>query len=482
MKRTVLFYFIALALFGSAIFLLIKHGQTLPAPKAAPTTVATGLAIPPATTAQSASVWAAMNENLKDPLSRLLLQVIVIVIATRTVGTIFTRLGQPAVVGEVLAGILLGPSLLGWVWPDASQFLFPKDSLGVLKLLSQIGVCLFMFVVGLELDVAHLRQKAHTAVMVSHMSILFPYFLGVSLALLLYSNYASPGASFPAFALFMGIALSITAFPVLARILAERGIAKTFLGSTAITCAAVDDATAWAILAFVVAIARATSLASTAFCLALVLAFVGLMLWGIRPRLANWLGVERMKNHTPSRGVLAAVLILLLTSALATELIGIHALFGAFLAGVVMPEKKEFRDYLIVRLENFSSLFLLPLFFAFSGLRTQVGLLNDTTSWLVCLAVIGVATLGKLGGTMFTARWTGMNWNDSFALGALMNTRGLVELVALNIGYDLGILPPRIFAMMVLMALVTTFMTGPLLNLAERFKKQPILDATCPTH
>lgn len=272
----------------------------------------------------------------------------------------------------------------------------------------------------------------------------------------------------------MGIALSITAFPVLARILAERGIAKTFLGSTAITCAAVDDATAWAILAFVVAIARATSVASTAFCLALVLVFVALMLFVVRPRLPRWLAVDRMEGGAPSGAVLAAVLILLLTSALATELIGIHALFGAFLAGVVMPQKKEFREYLIVRLENFSSLFLLPLFFAFSGLRTHVGLLNDATSWLVCLAIIGVATLGKLGGTMVTARLTGMNWNDSFALGALMNTRGLVELVALNIGYDLGIPPPPIFAMMVLMALVTTFLTGPLLNLAERAKRRAV--------
>jgi Kef-type K+ transport system membrane component KefB len=471
MKRTVLIYLVSLLVFGLGIFLVIKQGKHLPPPKAENVTAVVGIN-PPATASPAAtSVWSSLRENLKDPLSRLLLQVIVIVLATRLVGSIFTRCGQPAVVGEVLAGILLGPSLLGWAWPDAASFIFPQESLGVLKLFSQIGVCLFMFVVGLELEVSHLRQKAHTAVIVSHMSIVFPYFLGVVAAFFLYSNYAAPGASFPAFALFMGIALSITAFPVLARILAERGIAKTFLGTTAITCAAVDDATAWAILAFVVAIARATGLVSTAFCLGLVLVFVVLMLWVVRPRLPRWFGVEQMKDGVPSRSVLAAVLILLLISAFATELIGIHALFGAFLAGVVMPQKKEFRDYLTVRLENFSSLFLLPLFFAFSGLRTHVGLLNDTTSWLVCLAIIGVATLGKLGGTMVTARLTGMNWNDSFALGALMNTRGLVELVALNIGYDLGILPPRIFAMMVLMALVTTFLTGPLLNLADRLKR-----------
>lgn len=481
MRRTVLIYLVSLLVFGLGIFLVIKQGKHLPPPHAENASAVVGINPPAVASPEAASVWSGLRENLKDPLSRLLLQVIVIVLATRLVGSIFTRLGQPAVVGEVLAGILLGPSLLGWVWPEAANFIFPNESLGVLKLLSQIGVCLFMFVVGLELEVSHLRQKAHTAVVVSHMSIVFPYFLGVVTAFFLYSHYAAPGASFPAFALFMGIALSITAFPVLARILAERGIAKTFLGTTAITCAAVDDATAWAILAFVVAIARATGMASTAFCLGLVLVFVVLMLFVVRPRLPRWFGVEQMETGTPSRSVLAAVLILLLVSALATELIGIHALFGAFLAGVVMPQKKEFRDYLTVRLENFSSLFLLPLFFAFSGLRTQVGLLNDTTSWLVCLAIIGVATLGKLGGTMATARLTGMNWNDSFALGALMNTRGLVELVALNIGYDLGILPPRIFAMMVLMALVTTFLTGPLLNLAERFKRDRMATIAVPS-
>ncbi len=469
MKRTILIYLALLAFFGAGIFLAIQQGQHLPAP-IAENAPAVG-AVVPLRPGDSTSLWSALGANLQEPLSRLLLQVIVIVLATRLVGTLFSRWGQPSVVGEVLAGILLGPSLLGWLWPGAASFIFPVESLGELKLLSQIGVCLFMFVVGLELEVSHLRQKAHTAVLVSHVGILFPYFLGVLTALWLYSKLGAPGTSFAPFALFMGIAMSITAFPVLAHILKERGLARTFLGSTALTCAAVNDATAWAILAFVVAIARATSLASTAFGLGLVVVFVAVMLLVVRPQLPRWLAVGRMEAAGPSRGVMAAVLLLILTSALATELIGIHALFGAFVAGVVMPQKTEFREYLIVRLENFSSQFLLPLFFAYSGLRTHVGLLNDPTSWLICLAIIGVATLGKLGGTMVTARLTGMNWNDAFALGALMNTRGLVELVALNIGYDLGILPPRIFAMMVVMALVTTFLTGPLLNLADRAKR-----------
>jgi Kef-type K+ transport system membrane component KefB len=475
MKRSVLIYLATLTVFAVGVFLLIKEGQHLSASKSnnetsAPARMQSGT--------PTGSVWSSLKENSRDPLSRLLLQVIVIVAATRTVGAIFTRCGQPAVVGEVLAGIMLGPSLLGWLWPEVSIYVFPPESLGVLRLFSQIGVCLFMFVVGLELEVSHLRARAQTAVMVSHIGIVFPYFLGVVTALFLYPHYAAPGTSFPAFALFMGIALSITAFPVLARILNERGMAKTLVGSTAITCAAVDDATAWAILAFVVAIARATNLISTVFCLSLVLVFIALMLWFVRPRLPHWLGVSNRHGDNPGQAVLTAVLVLLLCSALTTELIGIHALFGAFLAGVVMPAKQGFRDYLIVRLEKFSSLFLLPLFFAFSGLRTHVGLLDDATSWLVCLLIIAVATLGKLGGTAVTARLTGMAWRDSFALGALMNTRGLVELVALNIGYDLGILPPRIFAMMVLMALVTTFLTGPLLNLADRARRRTLQPVT----
>jgi Kef-type K+ transport system membrane component KefB len=264
--------------------------------------------------------------------------------------------------------------------------------------------------------------------------------------------------------------MSITAFLVLVRILKDRGMAKTPLGSLAIACAAVDDASAWAILAVVVAIARATGLTATVFNLGLIVLFVAVMLLVVRPRLPRWLGVDGA-GTAPGRGVMAAALIFMTVSALLTEIMGIHALFGAFLAGAIMPHSKEFRDGLTLQLENFSGVFLLPLFFAFSGLRTQLGLLNDLTSWLVCAGIIAVAMAGKLGGSMLAARFMGMSWNESFALGVLMNTRGLVELIALNIGYDLGILPPRIFTMMVLMALATTFMTGPLLNLAGGRKR-----------
>jgi Kef-type K+ transport system membrane component KefB len=267
----------------------------------------------------------------------------------------------------------------------------------------------------------------------------------------------------------MGTAMSITAFPVLARILADRGMAKTPLGVTATACAAVDDATAWAILAVVVAFARATGLASTFMNFGLVVVFVAVMVWGVRPLLMRCFDTDEAAT---TRSVIASILIFMTAAALVTQMIGIHALFGAFLAGAIMPRNETFREKLTVQLENFSAVFLLPLFFAVSGLRTQVGLLNDLASWLICGGIIIVATAGKLGGSMLAARLTGIDWNEAFSLGALMNTRGLIELIALNIGYDLGILPPRIFSMLVLMALVTTFMTGPLLNLAEMARKR----------
>ena len=477
MNRNTIFYLVVLLVVGGGILGVIHLGAGLPGPTHTTATLAaeTARAAPAAAaTAPPTSAFGAMlaslSANLSHPLSHLFIQLLVIIAASRIAGGIFTKLGQPAVVGEMMAGILLGPSLLGWVSPEMFQFVFPASSLGTLKLLSQIGVCLFMFTVGMELDVRQVRNKAHTAVVVSHASIVAPYFLGVALAYFLYSSLAQPGTNFTAFALFMGISMSITAFPVLARILQERGMSQTYLGNTAVTCAAVDDVTAWSALAFVVAIAGSTSVAGSALNLGLVLIFIVTMIWGLRPLLPRIFGREELERPDPSKRTLAITICAVLVAALCTELVGIHALFGSFLAGAIMPDIAGFRHKLAVRVENFSTVLLLPLFFAFTGLRTQVGLLNDFSSWLICLAIIGVATAGKLGGTALTARFTGMSWRDSLQLGALMNTRGLMELIALNIGYDLGILSPRIFAMLVIMALVTTAMTGPLLTWFQRLK------------
>lgn len=406
-----------------------------------------------------------------DQLSQLLLQLIAILIAARVAGALFARAGQPAVIGEMAAGILLGPSLLGWLSPAAFGVLFPEPSLATLQLLSQIGVCLFLFVVGMSVDVSHVRDKASAAVVISQSSIVVPAALGAITAFGLFASYAGPNATFSTFALFMAISMSITAFPVLARILDERKLSATPLGAMALTCAAVNDVTAWTLLAGIVAITQTNGWAGPLGTLALVAVFVAVMLFVVRPALPKWIHPEAVAEAAaPRPGVLVGALVVMLVSALATELIGIHALFGAFLAGTIMPRSGTVLHHLTVRIEDFSTLFLLPLFFVSTGLRTSLRLLDDLESWAVCLLIIAVATAGKLGATFVAARWTGMARPDAFALGALMNTRGLMELIALNIGYDLGILSPQIFAMLVVMALVTTALTGPLLTQADRWR------------
>jgi Kef-type K+ transport system membrane component KefB len=464
-KKHLLLYPLVLIIFGLGICAVLRQGQQLQPPHSP---AGAGSASPgPSGIAPAASLMAALPQHFQDPLTRLFVQLILIVLVARICGLVARKVGQPAVIGEMFAGILLGPSLLGWLWPGAFNFIFPATSLGTLRLLSQIGVCLFMFVVGMDLDVNELKNQAHTVLLVSKVSILFPYLLGVAASLFLFPAFGVPGTQFLPFALFIGISMSITAFPVLARILEERGLTKTALGGTALACAATNDVMAWTVLAVVVAIAKAGGLAVTFVSIGLVVLFVAVMLLWLRPRLAGWIERTAGASSAPSSGVMAAALVFLFACALITDVIGIHALFGAFLAGVVMPRRGVFRDVLKERLEHFSTVFLLPLFFVFTGLRTQVGLLNEPSGWLVCLTLIIIATVGKLGGTMVTARLTGVNWIDSFALGALMNSRGLIELIALNIGYDLGILSPSMFTMLIIMALLTTSLTGPLLTLGD---------------
>ena len=473
-----LLYLALLLIFAFGIWLILAIGARIYSDRVTSGSAVESPAVGASSTAPNESDSAnVFRDNLRNSLSILLLQLVVIIVVTRLVGKLFQKIGQPAVLGEIVAGILLGPSLLGWFAPGLMAFLFPAASMETLKLLSQIGVVLFMFVVGMELDVVHLRHRAHTAVMVSHASIIVPFLLGASLSLLLYRSLAPADTSFTAFALFMGIAMSITAFPVLARILEDRQMSKTQLGSIALTCAAVDDVTAWCILALVIAVAQASNLSTSFLTIMLALCFIFFMLFVIKPQLPRLVG-NVMKNISESseehpktgRGLVAGVLAFVLGCALLTETIGIHALFGAFLAGVVMPSTAGVRALLKDKVETFSTAALLPIFFAFTGLRMQVNLLNDWQSWAICLVIIVVAVAGKLGASMLMARWTGMNWRDAFSLGVLMNTRGLVELIVLNIGYDLGILSARSFAMLVLMAVVTTFMTGPLLSLVKTDK------------
>src|SRR5215216_6609983 len=451
-------YLLLILIFVAGVWLILNAGsdlQPLSSSVAAPTPQ------PSARASSTGVFW----ENFRTPLSILLMQIIIVLILAGLFRRLFRWIHQPPVMGEMIAGIVLGPSVLGLIYPQALAFLFPAPSLGTLQLLSQIGVVLFMFIVGMEVNVRQLREKGSAAVMISHASIIIPFLLGTALSLFLYGRLAPAGTSFHAFALFIGVAMSITAFPVLARVLEDRGLSQTMLGSIALTCAAVDDVTAWCILALVIALVKSTGLATSAITVGLTLVFAAAMLFVVRPQLARVIKEPDSQLHR--RRLIPIILAFVLACALLTEMIGIHALFGAFVAGVVMPPAAEFRIFLKDKLEAFGSHALLPLFFAFTGLRTQVGLLNGWHDWLLCGLIILVAIAGKLGASMLMSRWTGMGWTQSFSIGVLMNTRGLVELVVLNIGYDLGILSGRIFAMMVLMALVTTFMTGPLLSMVK---------------
>jgi Kef-type K+ transport system membrane component KefB len=470
LRETAWLYGIVVSVVGVGILFSLYAGADLPAPtSASPHSVVAqeGVHRADAIRSSAPTVVAGLAHNASTGLSRLILQLAIILSVSSAVGWVFTRCGQPAVLGEMTAGILLGPSLFGLVAPQAFLFVFAPASLDALRLFSQIGVCIFMFAVGMELDLSQLRHSAHRFLVIGHSSILIPYLFGVVLALALYNNYAQAGTSFTSFALVMGISMSITAFPVLVRILQDRKLFHSKLGQIATLCAAIGDVTAWCILAFVVAIAGAANVTAAALSLMLVGVYAAVMILIVRPLLRRLLGQSLLHESEPTKGVLALVFGTVLLSALSTEIIGIHALFGAFLAGIVMPAGGSFRKKLVLRVEHFSSVLLLPLFFAFIGLRTQIGVLNGSWDWLICLVIIAVATAGKLGGTSLASRMMKMSWRDSLKLGALMNTRGLMELIVLNIGYDLGILSLPIFTMLVLMAIITTVMTVPLLNLFD---------------
>lgn len=398
----------------------------------------------------------------------LLAQIVAVLLAARVVGWLLRCVGQPQVVGEMVAGIALGPSVFGALAPGTWQALFPANSLGFLNTLSQLGLILFMFLVGIELDTTSLQSRGRTALVISWSSIAAPFALGAGLATVLYPSLAPSGVTLTGFALFMGAAMSVTAFPVLARILEERALLRTPIGAMAIACAAVDDVSAWLILAVVVSIVRAGESTSLLFTVAGTAAYVVFMLTA-GAALFRRFGKRVSETGHIAQGELATVIIVVMISAGITELLGIHALFGAFLTGAVMPHDERFRHAVTSRFEDLLVAFLLPLFFAFTGLRTQLGLVaGDATHLLMMGAILVVAVAGKFGGTAIAARAMGMSWRSGAVLGALMNTRGLMELVILNIGLDIGVISPALFAMMVFMAITTTLMTTPLVSRLSR--------------
>lgn len=395
-----------------------------------------------------------------------LLALTVIIITARLMGLLFSKLGQPAVIGEVIGGILLGPSLLGRLAPDAQAVLLPATALPFLNVIAQLGVILYMFLVGLELDLQVLRGRAARTIAISNAGIIVPFALGAALAWMLFESYAPVGVTQLPFTLFLGVSMAITAFPVLARILGDRGLQRTPIGVLALTCAAIDDVSAWCLLAFVVSVTQNTPEDAIATSLLTAL-YIGFMLTLGRRLMALVVTKLEHSRHVGEQA-LALVLASVLLSAIATEYIGVHAIFGAFLLGAIIPHQSPIAAHVRERIEDIVRVMLLPAFFAVTGLRTQIGLLQTVEEWLICGLIIVVATSGKFGGVFAAARITGLNWRDSATLGILMNTRGLVELIVLNIGLDLGVITPRLFTMLVIMAVVTTMMTSPVLSRLTR--------------
>ncbi len=394
----------------------------------------------------------------------LLTQIAVVILVTLACAWVASRLGQARVVGEIIGGILLGPSVLGRISPSLGQHLFPKASLGAMEELSTVGLVLFLFVVGMELDDSQLRRQRFTALAASGTSIVVPFLAAILLAHSLRIRFAPHGIGSVPFVMFLGISMSITAFPVLARILEERGLMNTPLGTTAILCAAVDDVVAWLLLAVALTLIDTHGTAGTLLLHFGLLAGYLLFMLGIVRPLATRL-VNRRNNPELSLSLLGVTIAFLFFSAAATEWAGVHPLFGAFIAGICFPRVPHWQHAIRMRLDMITSVLLLPLFFALTGLRTRLDLLNDSTMWLWAGVVLLAALGGKVGGAVLAARWSGQSWKTAAALGALLNTRGLVELVVLNIAYNFGVFSPTLFTMLVVMALVTTMCTTPMLNL-----------------
>ncbi len=405
-------------------------------------------------------------------IGQILLELIVILVAAQIFGYICQRLGQPRVIGEIIAGIFLGPSLLGAVLPQIKAALFPITTLPILQTLGELGLIIYMFSLGASLDKKIMSHQSRKAIFVSLSGIALPLVFGLLLGLLLYPNLAGDNATQASFALILGVVMAITAFPVLARLLHEKQMLTTGIGVLALTSAAVDDVIAWCLLSLVIAVSTAKGIYPAVGTVGLTVSFIIGMIFVVHPIL---LSLE--KRISSNRVFLICCFILLLISSYTTNAIGIHAIFGAFLLGVILPSRSEFIRS-ITGLDRINTVVLLPIFFVLSGLRTQVGLINGSYLWLICLLVFVVACMGKILGGFFSSRLVGNSWKDSLGVGLLMNMRGLVGLIVLNIGLELGVLSPTIFAMLVIMALATTMMTSPLLALLGYRKGEQSLAAS----
>jgi Kef-type K+ transport system membrane component KefB len=424
---------------------------------------------------------AAVEASVETRTVAVLCQLVVIILAARLFAGIARRVGQPAVVGEIIAGLVLGPSLLGKIpgihgwWMSLFHPATPGlERLGdTFSVLSQLGLILLLFLIGLEFDFSHLRSSRGASMLISVTGVVLPFALGYGLSFLMYS-YLPKGDDFPVskqgFGLFMGTAMSITAIPILGRIMMEMNIARTKLGAVTITAAAVDDATGWILLATVSAMVRAGfNPGKTAIMLAETVGFAVFMIFIARPLLRRWVRrAVRDGRGTLGLNSLAVLLTILFGCAIATSLIGIFAIFGAFLLGAVLSDEPEFRKAVTDRLRDFVNAFFLPIFFTYTGLKTDVGTIHGPAMWGFAAAVSALAILGKFGGCAAAARFSGFNSRESVLIGVMMNTRALMELIVIKVGYDLHVIPLSVFCMLVLMAVLTTVMTSPILLRAVR--------------
>lgn len=405
---------------------------------------------------------AASNESL---MLTVIVQLMVIIAAARTGGWLFGKLGQPQVVGEIVTGLLLGPSCFGRVDAELFHQVFPTETGPVFLVLGQLGLVFLMFIVGLEFEFGHLRKLGRTAAGVAIAGIVAPFSLGALLAWTIHESVA-PDYSQAGFILFTATALSITAIPILGRIMMEFGLTRTPLGVLTISAAAVDDALGWILLATVSASVRGNfDLWPVARMIALTLLFVVVTFVIVRPILSSWFRKVLLAND----GVLplipfSMVLLLVFASAVVTNWIGVFSIFGPFVLGASLWDQREFQAAVRSRLEEFTTAFFLPVFFTYTGLRTNIGTLNSSYLWLVCGGVILAAMTGKMLGCGLAARLGGMSWRDSASVAVMMNTRALMGLIAINIGRDMGVIPDTVFCMMVIMAIATTVITAPLLR------------------
>ncbi len=391
--------------------------------------------------------------------SQILIQLIIILLAVQVLGSLCKFIDQPRVVGEILVGLALGPTLLGTILPRVEALLFPTSTLPTLQTLGDIGLVLYMFSLGTHIDTHTMLKQSRKAIIVSLGGVLVPLTMGGVCAFFLFPEFGGVKANVVSFVLLVGTAMAITAFPVLARLLEERRMLTSRIGVLALFSAAIDDIIGWCLLAVVIAIVHATGATSIALMLAFLALFIGIMLYVVRPLL--FFADQHLKSK-PTR--LALTMVLLLLSAYTTNAMGIHPVFGAFMMGTILPRRTTFIEQ-VQSIEQVNNLLFLPLYFVYNGLRTRIELINSPTLWLLCILVLLVACLGKISGGSLSFKIFGESWKESLTLGTLMNTRGLVELIVLNIGLDLGVISPTFFAMLVIMAIVTTMMTSPLLRL-----------------